>query len=391
MMERRFPVGNTYRTTFSVDASTVEDFAQLSGDRNPIHLDSEEAKSYGYARPVAHGALMAAFLSRMIGTDIPGPGAIWMSQSMDWTRPVYVGDEIELVVTVDQVSAGTGVLSLGVVAKNQREETVMHGEAKVKASEKLTGAVADTSGTGRIALVTGGSRGIGAAIARRLGTGGLAVAVNYRESRDAAEGVVDEIKSEGGSANAFAADLGDPIATATMVEEVIRRFGQLDVIVHGATPRIETTGVAELHYGDIEPYIKTYVGGALALVASTSPGMAERGFGRFIFLGTSYMFGVPPVGLGAYLTAKHALEGLARCMATELGPKGITTNVVSPGMTVTDLTADISVRNKELETRKNPMRRLPTVQDTAELVGFLASEGAGFINGANLPVTGGPA
>ena len=102
------------------------------------------------------------------------------------------------------------------------------------------------------------------------------------------------------------------------------------------------------------------------------------------------MSGAPPAGWAAYLTAKQALWGLAKSMATEFGPSGITTNMVSPGLTVTDLTTNIPARAKEVEAHRSPMRRLATSQDTAELVSFLAGKPSGYINGANLPVSGGP-
>ena len=388
-LEERFSVGQTYRDSFKIDRSIIEDFASMYGDRNPIHLDEEQAKAYGYPRQIAHGTILAGFLSRMIGMEVPGPGAVWMSQSIDWLRPVFAGDEIQLTVTVDSLSLAARILSLSVSAKNQRGETVMEGRAKVKAAERLSGARINPTEQ-RVALVTGGSRGIGSVIARRLGVSGMVVAVNYRESRESAEQVVQEILDAGCSAQAFAADIADPAATLCMIQEVIGSYGRLDVIVHGASPKLDHTKVGVLRYLEIEPYLKTYLGGCLALVEGASPGMSERKFGRFIFLGTSYMFGAPPVGLAAYVAAKHALFGLVRSMATELGPAGITSNMVSPGMTISDLTADIPIRHKEVEARKSPMRRLATAEDTAELVRYLSSEEAGYMNGANLPVTGGP-
>ncbi len=389
-MRDKFFAGQTYRARFSIDSNTVERFAEFSGDRNPIHLDSKEAESYGYPRTVAHGSILVAFLSKMIGTEIPGPGAIWMGQSLEWVHPVFVGDEIEIIVTVEEVSKAAGILCLDTVATNQKGKTVMKGKAKVKMAEKVTKPNPGTGESRKVALVTGGSRGIGTAIARRLASSGMAIAVNYRESHKAAEQVVQEIRSTGGSALAFKADMGDPVARSDMVHEVIGSFGRLDVVVHGASPSIRPVNIRELRYEDLGPFLKIYLEGALCLVATALPGMLERSFGRFIFLGTSYLFGAPPAGLAPYVTVKHALWGLVKSMAIELGSAGVTTNMVSPGMTITDLTADISARLKEVEARKNPMRRLATSQDTADLVAFLASESAGYINGANFPVTGGP-
>lgn len=385
-----FSVGQNYSETFRVDESTVQSFAELSGDRNPIHVDPQEARAYGFPRQVAHGALTVAFLSKMVGMKIPGPGAIWMKQSVEWVKPVFVGDEIELDVVVEKVSRSTGVLALRVRAKNQRGETVMDGTARVKAAERLSGQRTSKNGARRVALVTGGSRGLGAAIARRLSMADTEVAINYLSSDDKANQLVEEIRSEGGSAQPFQADVSNPDAVSDMVNRIIGAYGRLDVIVHGASPPVEPTNVCELRYEQIEPYLRTYVGGALALVEHVVPGMRERKFGRFVFIGTGYLFRMPtPVSLAPYLVAKQALLGLAGSMATELGPDGITTNMVSPGVTVTDFTSDVSPFNKEVEARKSPMRRLATVEDTADAVGFLASEAGGYVNGVNLPVTGG--
>ena len=125
-------------------------------------------------------------------------------------------------------------------------------------------------------------------------------------------------------------------------------------------------------------------------VHAAGPGMEQRKFGRFIFLGTAALSGTPPAGWAAYVSAKSALTGLIRCAASELGRLGITVNMVSPGLTVTDLTADIPQRAKAVEAHHNPMRRLATAEDTANAISFLLSDAAGYINGVNLPVTGGP-
>jgi NAD(P)-dependent dehydrogenase (short-subunit alcohol dehydrogenase family) len=188
----------------------------------------------------------------------------------------------------------------------------------------------------------------------------------------------------------FAADIANPEAAATLARAVEERFGRLDVVVHGATPPVLACATDSLTYARLEPFLQTYVGGALSLVGAAAPGMRGRGFGRFVFLGTSYLFGSPPLHMAAYLTAKHALWGLVRSLAVELGPHGITTNMVSPALTVTDLTADVPLRIKEVAARTNPLRRLPLGEDTAELVSFLARPEAGYLNGVNLPLAGGP-
>lgn len=390
-IDQKFAVGKVFRSNLLIDEALVERFADFSGDKNPIHVDVREARAYGYPRQVAHGAILVGLLSRLIGMDVPGPGALWMNQTLDWVSPVFVGDEIELTATIKQISSGSGVIILQVLAVNREGKVVMNGEAKVKLQERLDQSrsfVEDT--TDRVALVTGASRGIGSAIAERLAGSGMRVAVNYREADAAATQIVEAIQAAGGSAHSFKADLSEETATRNMLQHVKKTYGRIDVVVHAATPTTSTVPLSELTYAEVERYLKVYLGGALTIMASLAPGMAERRFGRFIFLGTAYLFGIPPVGLNGYVVAKEALWGLVKGMAAELGPQGITVNMISPGLTVTDLTAGVPQRIKEVEARKSPLRRLATPQDAAELANFLASPAGGFINGANLPLTGGP-
>jgi len=245
--------------------------------------------------------------------------------------------------------------------------------------------------SGKVALVTGGSRGIGAAIVRRLARAGYGIALNFRHDVKAAETVARECAETGAAVTPFAADVADPDAAAALARAVEARFGRLDVVVHGATSTLLDRPAVDLTYRDVEPFLRTYLGGALALVGAAAPGMQARGFGRLVFLGTGYLHGSPPPRMAAYLAAKHALWGLVRSLAVELGPHGITSNMVSPGLTITDLTAHVSLRAKEVEARTNPLRRLPSTEDTAELVCFLARPEAGYLNGVDVPLTGAPA
>lgn len=388
-MTGRFHVGRSATARVVITPAVAGGFAELSGDSNPIHLDPEQARAFGHPQPVAHGAFLLAVVSRLIGTELPGPGAVWMGHSVEWQNPLYVGDEVVVEVTVSRVAAGEAVLVLELKASTVQGRTVMTGQAKVKVGERV-GGQPGPSETARVALVTGGSRGIGAAVVRRLARGGCDVAVNFKSDGQAAEALARECSGGGSTVIPFAADVADPEAATALARAVEKHFGRLDVVVHGATPPLLDAAADALTYAQVEPFLKTYLGGALSLVGAATQGMRERGFGRFVFLGTSARFGSPPRGMAAYLSAKHALWGLVRSLAVELGPHGITSNMISPGLTVTDLTAHVPLRVKEVEARTNPMRRLATDADTAELVFFLAKAEAGYLNGLDLPVTGTP-
>lgn len=385
---RHFRVGMSAAARVTVTPAVAAGFAELSGDSNPIHLDAAQARAFGHPQPVAHGAFLLAVVSRLIGTELPGPGAVWMGHSVEWQGPVYVGAEVVVEVVVGHVGAGGAMLLLELKASDAEGRTVMTGQAKVKVGEKV-GGEERPAGRPKVALVTGGSRGIGAAIVRRLARDGCDVAVNFKSDGNAAEALAREC-SDRATVIPFAADVADPDATAALARAVEERFGRLDVIVHGATPRLLDAPTASLTYDRVEPFLRTYLGGALSLVGAAAPGMQARRFGRLVFLGTAALFGSPPPGMAAYLTAKHALWGLVRSLAVELGPHGITSNMISPGLTVTDLTAHVPLRVKEVEARTNPMRRLPAGEDAAELISFLTLPEAGYLNGLNLPLTGAP-
>jgi 3-oxoacyl-[acyl-carrier protein] reductase len=264
----------------------------------------------------------------------------------------------------------------------------MTGSGQVKISPRLSGQAPAAAGT-RVALVTGGSRGMGAAIAARLAADGCTVAVSYHRDTAAAAQVLVAIRQHGMNGSVIQADLAAPGEGTRIVRQVLAEHGRLDVVVHSATPPIRRVDIAHASYQDVQVFLAVYLAAAIELVTSASPGMSDSRFGRFIFLGTSYMFGTPPAGLGPYVAGKEALWGYAKSLAGELGPKGITTNLVSPGMTVTDLVSDLPARVKEVEAHKSSLRRLATVDDAAGLVAFLASDAGGYLNGLNLPLTGG--
>ena len=144
-MQKNFFPGQTYRASLTIDSDLLRRFAELSGDDNPIHLDAEEAKAYGFPRPVAHGAILSALLSRIIGTQVPGPGALWLDQAIEWVAPVYLGDEVQVSATVAKVSSGTGIISLETVGTNQKGTVVMKGRAQVMVTQRLAGSPAKSN------------------------------------------------------------------------------------------------------------------------------------------------------------------------------------------------------------------------------------------------------
>jgi 3-oxoacyl-[acyl-carrier protein] reductase len=237
--------------------------------------------------------------------------------------------------------------------------------------------------TGRTALVTGGSRGIGAAICRSLGGAGATVAVNYVRDEGAARAVADSL----GEGNAiWRADVRRRDEVDAMVAGVVERYSGLDILVVNAGTwrggRIE-----DLSPTDWQAVIETSLTGAYHLAHAAAPAL-RRSSGRLIVISSVIgLVGFP--GDGAYAAAKAGLFGLVKSLAKELGRDGATVNAVAPGFVETDMTAAVDGAARERMLRRTALRRAGRVEEVAAAVRFLAGDGAAYVTGQTLVVDGG--
>ncbi len=240
---------------------------------------------------------------------------------------------------------------------------------------------------GKVALVTGGGRGIGAAICRVLARHGASVAVNYGQSEEKARAVVREIEGSGGTAAAFQADVRDREAVAAMVRAVYEQFGRLDGLVNNA---IAGKQHVNLDQASLEDFDGAYAFGCRAVIntiTAARPLMREQGGGRVVNIVTE-LWNMAPAGWSVYMAGKGAMVGLSRSLAGELGPEGITVNMVAPGWMAdekVDTTSEASRRFAE----SLPLRTHGSAEEIGNACAFLLSDLAGYITGAYLPVTGG--
>jgi 3-oxoacyl-[acyl-carrier protein] reductase len=246
----------------------------------------------------------------------------------------------------------------------------------------------------RVAIVTGGSRGIGAAIARALGSHGATVAVNYLRSARPAQRVAQQVEALGGAAQPYAADVTDPAAVQSMVTEVTDRFGPVYLVVNNALRRYTFDPLArrtawDIPWEDYQAQFQGSLGGAFNVCRAAVPGMRAQGGGRIVNL-VSDLIERPSVPYHDYTTAKTALLGFSRNLAADLGPFGVTVNCVAPGLVhPTDSSqAATDEQRDELESA-TPLRRLATPEDVAGAVLFFASGWSRFVTGACLFVDGG--
>jgi 3-oxoacyl-[acyl-carrier protein] reductase len=268
------------------------------------------------------------------------------------------------------------------------DKTVLTGKVRVKLPVRVSMEGGSMELKEMVAIVTGGTRGIGEAIARKLAANGVKVIISFKRDARRAKEVVADIQSLGGTAHAVRGDVTMLDDVQKVFEESVTTFGKIDVIVNNATPPIRSKSLFETKIDEFTEYFNAYVLSTFELVRLAIPGMRERKFGRIVNILTSAIHEVPPK-LGAYITAKSALHGLSRAMAVELGPWGINVNMVSPSAVISHYADELGVGAQELIARKVPLRRLGKPEEVADLVLFLVSKSSSYISGANIPVTGG--
>ncbi|WP_225823690.1 SDR family oxidoreductase [Streptomyces naphthomycinicus] len=243
-----------------------------------------------------------------------------------------------------------------------------------------------TPGRPRVAVVTGGSRGIGRETVSRLAADGFAVVVGYAGNRDLAEAAVEDVTAAGGSAIAVRADVAEEEQVAALFEAAAAEYGGVDVVVHTAG-RMYLAPVAELDLAELDALHRTNVRGTF-VVAREAARTLRRG-GAFIAFSTSVV-GLAFPGYGAYSASKGAVEALTLVLARELRGRDVTVNAVAPGPTATEL----FLEGKDEETiarlaAQPPLERLGTPADIAEVVAFLASPAGHWVNGQVVRANGG--
>jgi 3-oxoacyl-[acyl-carrier protein] reductase len=375
----------------------VAAFAGVSGDWSPLHVDPDYARATEFGGCVVHGMLLASLFSQLVGMRIPGKRALYLGQDLTFRRPVLAGERVRAIAKVSAKSEATRTLTLATEIRGADDRVAVSGVAKVKVRDAADGveALAATPPAsrahreGKVALVTGGSRGIGAEIARELARRGCAVAINYFRSEARAAQLADEIAALGGTAMAVRADVRDPGDVARMMELVTGRLGTPSALVNGALGELEQTDATDLTWDRFLGQFEYQVKAVMQVCQSAYPLMRAAGGGAVVNLLSQVVAGAPPVRMADYVTAKHALEGLSKALAAEWAADGIRVNMVSPGLVQTELTQHYPERAFRMEAARTPLRRLAVPADVARAVAYLLSDDASFVTGTNLFVAGG--
>jgi len=386
-----FQIGQSITFSHEISQRDVDRFVELTGDDNPMHVDAEFAQHAQIKIPVAHGMLTASFISTVIGKHLPGPGALWVSQKIEFLSPVRVGDCIEISAIIKKLHVANRLLTISIDIKNHLNRAVLRGESVVRWPEppKAETVVKGDEALSKVALITGASRGIGAEIASALGQQGYFVYINFNNSETNAVKVLQKIKAAGGNGEVVRGDVFEQKSVARIFSEISLKHNRLDLLVNNASPAIQEFDFFELDWENFESQFLPHVRSMFSCIKEAVPLFEATGGGTIINIGSTVVDYDPPAKWLGYNLGKGCIHLMTKNLSSSLGAKGIRINTVAPGMTETDMTVDIPERQRMMLKMKTPLSKLAQPGDIAATVAFLASDAARHISGQILRVNGG--
>ncbi|RYZ27550.1 MAG: SDR family oxidoreductase, partial [Sphingobacteriales bacterium] len=382
-------VGDVETLSHTITQEDMDKFVQLTGDDNKLHVDKDFAGKTQFKKQVVHGMLGASFISTVIGTKLPGDGALWFSQTLEFLLPVRLGDQLSIVASVIKKNDKEQIIELKTEIFNQNKQVVTKGVAKVKVIALEQPVVTDEPADAnrpKTALVIGGTGGIGKAVCMQLAKDGFQVVVHFHSNKQAAEQIKTNIEAAGGKAVAVQADILKKEDIHEMIVKASRALAPVDVLVNCAATVIPNIKFMDLDWEDYQKQIDLNIKSTMLIIKEVLPAMMDNKYGKIVTVG-SLTVDKPNADWSHYITAKAALTGFTKSLAFELAPKGIRINMVTPGMVSTELTADIPEKIKLLTAAQTPLRRLALAKDVADTVSYLCSEKSDFLTGENIRLT----
>jgi len=382
-------IGDVETLVHTITKEDIQKFVELTGDDNRLHVDEKYASTTHFKKTVVHGMLGASFISTIIGTKLPGDGALWFSQSLEFLLPVRIGDVLTIKAEVLKKNDKERIIELSTDIFNQNRQIVTRGISKVKVIEP-EGLVEDEieDSISKTVLVIGGTGGIGRATCIQLAKDGFNVIIHYNKNKKIANEIKTEIESLNQKAYCISANILDDKEIKELVIQSKRVFGKIDIVANCAAVVIPNIKFTDLVWEDYTKQMDISIKSVFNIIQAVLPSMIENRYGKIINIG-SLSTEKPNAEWSHYITAKSALIGLTKSLAFELGPKGIRVNMVTPSLVNTELTADIPEKIKLLTASQTPLRRLALTKDVANTISFLASEKSDFLTGENIRVNGG--
>jgi 3-oxoacyl-[acyl-carrier protein] reductase len=385
-------IGDRAELQHTITQDDIDKFVELTGDDNKLHVDLDYAEKTIFKKPVAHGMLGASFISTIIGTKLPGDGALWYAQNLEFLLPVRIGDKLTVIAEVKNKISKTNSIELATDIFNQNNQKVTTGVAKVKLIESKNDEPnsAEKDRSKKVALIIGGTGGIGQETCYTLANDGYEIAIHYNKNKKRAEDIRNKIMGQGHGRNTIIvqSDITDLSSVDEMVKKVLRKLTTITTVVNCSTIRVPNIKFESVDWESFQRHFELNIKGTFNILKSVVPIMKDEKYGKIIGISTQYVE-APKPELSHYITAKSGLIGFIKSLSLELAPKGIRMNLVSPGMTDTALISDVPEKVRILTATQTPLRRLATAGDVAGAISFLASDKSDYLSGETIRVNGG--
>lgn len=385
-------LGDSATVTHTITDADIDKFVDLTGDDNKLHVNKEFAQKTEFKKPVVHGMLGASFISTLIGTKLPGDGALWFSQTLEFLRPVRIGDTITVIASVIGKNDKSNTIELKTDIINQNKQIVTTGISKVKViaiqEDPLQSNALPDKILQKSILIIGASGGVGQAVSEKLAKEGYEVILHYKSNKNNIDKLIKNISSTNQKIKTFQADLLIQSEVIELGIKIKRQFPNLIGFVNCSTISLPNIKFENLDWEDIQNHIDINIKSSFFLLKELMTIFINQKYGKIVFLG-SQATDAPNSEWLHYIVSKSALTGFVKSLAIEFANKGINVNMVSPSLIDTDLVADIPQRAKLLIEAKTPLKRLCTPNDVAEAVSFLVSDKSNFITGETIRVNGG--
>jgi 3-oxoacyl-[acyl-carrier protein] reductase len=389
-----YEVGQYAEISHRVSELDLVEFARLSGDDNPLHVDPSFAQSVGNKNIVSHGILTASLISRLIGTRLPGNGSLWLSQEMEFVEAVYPGDLLTARVTVVKLYPKDNLMNLKASVTNQKNNVVLRGIGRVRFPNPAPAVDSSDSllskSLTRNVLILGASGSLGQEVCKQLSQfPNYKIVALFHNSPDILENLVDKLNKLGSSIRSIGIDVTSNVQVSKMFSQLKDLDLIPDIVISCAALPPENKIVSAMNSKDVIRSMEVELFSLMNIIEFAFPSMKQRNFGRIVSVSSTAAIGKPDAGWASYSISKSAVESYIKSLAVEVGIFGITSNVVASGLTNEGMSKSIPSRIHRMGASETPIGRLTNMFDVAQLIEFLISDRASAINGQTVIIDGG--
>ena len=390
MKYNEIKIGDKATVVHKITEADIDKFVNLTGDDNKLHINKEFASRTEFKQPVVHGMLGASFISTLIGTKLPGDGALWFSQTLEFLRPVRIDDTITVIAEVIQKNDKANTIELKTDILNQNKQIVTTGFSKVKVVELEEVEIdkSEIKETKKYILVIGASGGVGRATALKLALKGYDLILHFNTNQEIINNLKSDIEKLGRSVICIKANLLNTLEIQNLTNLIKRDFAHLTGYVNCSTVKLPNIRFQNLEWNNILDHVEINIKSNFLILKEILPIFETKKYGKIVFL-TTQAIEYPASEMLHYITSKGALNGFAKALAFEYASKGIRVNMISPSMIDTDLVADVPQKIKMLTEARTPLKKMCSVEDVANAISYLISSDSDFMTGETLRLNGG--